>query len=399
MIQFFIKMTAVIAAAYFALHAPQVGGLDGADRRKLSAHARARRRGLPQRAARLHEQLGPGGRGLHHADRRAVVGGLVSRRGAGRRQLHRAAHAGVEVREATRWARCSSSTSRTTCCGRGRGSSSALCSIIVYPELSDIQRAFPNLDPRLLGHDIAYPAMLKFLPAGFVGLMVGGLIAANSSTILTHLNWGASYLVHDFYRRFIKTRRRPSALRAAPAASRRSVLFVCSSALGLPARHGEGRLRRHPAGRRRHRPAVSGALVLVARQRLVRGRRDGQLVRGVDRACWCWRRNGVARQHARRRSLLTVAVTTVCWVVDGVRRAADRSRRAGRVLPQGAAGRARAGTPIRARGRRSPPDARAARDNIPLALLGWVAGCTTIWSALFAVGNFLSAATRQALLL
>ena len=81
----------------------------------------------------------------------------------------------------------------------------ALCSILVYPELSDIQKAFPNLDPSLLGHDIAYPAMLKFLPVGFVGLMVGGLIAANSSTILTHLNWGASYLVHDFYRRFIRT--------------------------------------------------------------------------------------------------------------------------------------------------------------------------------------------------
>jgi hypothetical protein len=46
--------------------------------------------------------------------------------------------------------------------------------------------------------------MLKFLPVGFIGLMVGGLIAANSSTNLTHLNWGASYLVHDFYRRFLK---------------------------------------------------------------------------------------------------------------------------------------------------------------------------------------------------
>ena len=80
----------------------------------------------------------------------------------------------------------------------------ALCSLIVFPQLSDIQKAFPNLDPRLLGHDIAFPAMLKFMPIGFIGLMVGGLIAANSSTILTHLNWGASYLVHDFYRRFIK---------------------------------------------------------------------------------------------------------------------------------------------------------------------------------------------------
>ncbi len=80
----------------------------------------------------------------------------------------------------------------------------ALASLIVYPQLSDIQRAFPNLDPSLIGHDIAYPAMLTLLPAGFVGLIVGGLLAANSSTILTHLNWGASYLVHDFYRRFIR---------------------------------------------------------------------------------------------------------------------------------------------------------------------------------------------------
>ncbi len=62
----------------------------------------------------------------------------------------------------------------------------------------------PNVDPALIGHDIAFPAMLRFMPTGWIGLMVGGLIAANSSTILTHLNWGASYLVHDFYRRFIK---------------------------------------------------------------------------------------------------------------------------------------------------------------------------------------------------
>src|SRR5207248_2683442 len=80
----------------------------------------------------------------------------------------------------------------------------ALASLIVYPELSDIQKAFPHLDPTLVGHDIAFPAMLRFLPAGWMGLMLGGLIAANSSTILTHLNWGASYLVHDFYRRFVR---------------------------------------------------------------------------------------------------------------------------------------------------------------------------------------------------
>src|SRR4029079_613683 len=79
-----------------------------------------------------------------------------------------------------------------------------LASLLVFPTLQDIQRAFPHVDPALIGPDIAFPAMLKFLPAGWIGLMVGGLVAANSSTILSHLNWGASYLVHDFYRRFLR---------------------------------------------------------------------------------------------------------------------------------------------------------------------------------------------------
>jgi len=80
----------------------------------------------------------------------------------------------------------------------------ALASLIVYPTLGDIQRAFPNVDPALINHDIAYPAMLKFLPVDFAGLMLAGLIAAHSSTITTLLNWGGSYLVHDCYRRFVR---------------------------------------------------------------------------------------------------------------------------------------------------------------------------------------------------
>src|SRR5205814_9077864 len=106
----------------------------------------------------------------------------------------------------------------------------ALCSLLVSPQLGDIQKAFPHLDPHLIGHDIAYPAMLKFLPVGFIGLMVGGLIAANSSTILTHLNWGASYLVHDFYRRFIRA---DADERHYVRAGRLTTvgLFICSSAV------------------------------------------------------------------------------------------------------------------------------------------------------------------------
>ncbi|HAR35521.1 MAG TPA: Na+:solute symporter [Acidobacteria bacterium] len=80
----------------------------------------------------------------------------------------------------------------------------ALCSFIIYPDLADIQKAFPGVDPRLIGNDMAYPAMLRFLPSGFLGIMVAGLLAAYVSTLVTHLNWGSSYVVHDFYRRFLK---------------------------------------------------------------------------------------------------------------------------------------------------------------------------------------------------
>ena len=78
----------------------------------------------------------------------------------------------------------------------------ALCSMVIYPELSDIQARFPELDPSLVGNDLAYPAMLVFLPAGLLGLVVASLAAAYMSTVSTQLNWGSSYVVSDFYRRF-----------------------------------------------------------------------------------------------------------------------------------------------------------------------------------------------------
>jgi Na+/proline symporter len=79
----------------------------------------------------------------------------------------------------------------------------ALASLIVYPTLSDLTAAFPNVDPSVIGNDLAYPAMLVFLPHGLLGLVVASLAAAYMSTISTHLNWGASYVVDDVYRRFV----------------------------------------------------------------------------------------------------------------------------------------------------------------------------------------------------
>ena len=80
----------------------------------------------------------------------------------------------------------------------------ALSSLIIFPELADIQKAFPNLPADKLGHDVAYPAMLTLLPSGLLGLVAASLIAAFMSTMSTQLNLGASYLVNDFYHRFIK---------------------------------------------------------------------------------------------------------------------------------------------------------------------------------------------------
>src|ERR1044071_1456496 len=202
MIQFFIKMTAVIAAAYFAIKLPQVGGLSGLVE-KLSATPGPDGINylsvlpdftnnweialavfiLPiavQWWAVWYPGAEPGG-GSYIAQR--MLASKSEKDALGGTLFFNVAH---YVLRPWPWIL------------------TGLASLIVYPQLSDIQKAFPHQDPRLLGHDIAFPAMLRFLPAGWMGLMLGGLVAANSSTILTHLNWGASYLVHDFYRRFIR---------------------------------------------------------------------------------------------------------------------------------------------------------------------------------------------------
>jgi solute:Na+ symporter, SSS family len=78
-----------------------------------------------------------------------------------------------------------------------------LASLIVYPSLDSIAMAFPNIDPSIVRNDLAYPAMLVFVPHGLLGVVVASLAAAYMSTVSTHLNWGSSYVVDDFYRRFI----------------------------------------------------------------------------------------------------------------------------------------------------------------------------------------------------
>ena len=80
----------------------------------------------------------------------------------------------------------------------------ALASILIYPDLASIKAEFPNISNEYLKDDIAYPVMLSKLSPGWLGLVVASIIAAYMSTIGTHLNWGSSYVVNDFYKRFVK---------------------------------------------------------------------------------------------------------------------------------------------------------------------------------------------------
>ncbi|MEQ8688847.1 MAG: sodium:solute symporter family protein [Imperialibacter sp.] len=80
----------------------------------------------------------------------------------------------------------------------------ALASLVIFPDLASIKAEFPGISDNYLGHDIAYPAMLTLLGTGWKGLVVASIIAAYMSTIGTHLNWGSSYVVNDFYKRFVK---------------------------------------------------------------------------------------------------------------------------------------------------------------------------------------------------
>jgi SSS family solute:Na+ symporter len=393
MIQFFIKMTAVIAAAYFALQLPQVGGLSGLVT-KLSATSGPGGLNylniLPdftnnwdlalavfimpvavQWWAVWYPGAEPGG-GSYIAQR--MLASKSEKDALGAVLFFNVAH---YVLRPWPWILV------------------ALCSILVYPQLSDIQKAFPHLDPTLIGHDIAYPAMLTFLPVGFIGLMVGGLIAANSSTILTHLNWGASYLVHDFYRRFI---RRDASEKHYVMAGRYAtvLLFFLSSGMVFvldTAKDAFDVILQVGAG--------TGLLYLV-RWFWWRVNAWCEVVAmagsfAVSLVFLILAKNGT-HFSTRDALLITIAITTASWVIaayvgpqtdpDVLLAFYKKVRPFG---PGWTRVRVAAGLPL--------DPARTQGENIPLALLGWVAGCTMIWSALFTVGNFLYGRTGVATML
>ena len=108
----------------------------------------------------------------------------------------------------------------------------ALASLVLFPDLASIQEAFPNVTPDKLGHDLAYSAMLTKLPSGLLGLVLASLVAAYMSTISTHLNWGSSYIVNDFYKQQINPHASEKKLVAVGRIST-VVLMICSALLAL----------------------------------------------------------------------------------------------------------------------------------------------------------------------
>ena len=239
--------------------------------------------------------------------------------------------------------------------------------------------------------------MLKFLPAGFVGLMVGGLIAANSSTILTHLNWGASYLVHDFYRRFITpdATEKHYVLRRARRDGRCS--SCCSSGDGLSARHrakdtfdiilqigaGTGLLYLVRWFWWRVNAWCEVVAMVVVVPGVADAARSGQERRPPLHACESPGHGGVHDRLLAR---------------HGVRGAGNRSSGARGLLPEDASKRSGLGADQHRSARRPEQRVRDARQHSARAA-GWVAGCAMVWSSLFTVGNFLYGRTGMAVAL
>jgi hypothetical protein len=227
--------------------------------------------------------------------------------------------------------------------------------------------------------------MLKFLPVGFAGLMLGGLIAANSSTILTHLNWGSSYLVHDFYRRFIK----PDATeKHYVSVGRKSTLLLYVFAAVFS--------RALESAQEAFEILISiGAgtgLLYLLRWFWWRINAWTEVVAmiasfAVSIVFFALRKSGSGLPFAET-VIISVSVTTICWLIAAfVTAPTNRDTLIAfyrKVHPSGPGWRV-----IREAAGVSEAEAAQHSDHMGKAALGWIAGCLTIWSSLFAIGNFL----------
>ena len=274
----------------------------------------------------------------------------------------------------------------------------SLASLIMFPDLATLQSKFPHIDPNIIKNDLAYPAMLTFLPHGLLGIVVASLLAAYMSTMASHLNWGSSYIVNDVYKRFIKP----------DAPEKRLVLVGRISTVCLM--------------------LLAGALALCLQNSLQAFHILLQIGAGTGlifilRWFW-WRINAFTEMtgmvvsfivafylivvHVKLgydpipehiRLVIGVAITTPCWLIATLltKPADDKTLRSFyRLIRPGGVGwnavlrRAeQAGDPI---------EQSAKPGDLPLGILCMVAGCFAVYSTVFAVGYYIYAKLAPAVI-
>ncbi len=245
----------------------------------------------------------------------------------------------------------------------------ALASLILFPGLADPETGYVRV-------------MIDYLPSSLRGLMVAAFAAAYMSTIATQLNWGASYLVNDGYRRFLR--------RTAP--ERHYVLASRVATVGLTVLS---------AVVTWYMESIAGAWKLL----LVTGAGTGTVL--LLRWYW-WRINAWSEVSAMLAAfvvslllqtvggldsdrpndfawimLLTVALTTVVWLAVTFLTAPEAEQTLVAFYRRTRPSRAGWG-PVAA----LAPDVQASPDGLA-NLLDWVAGCVLIYGVLFGVGKLL----------
>jgi SSS family solute:Na+ symporter len=265
----------------------------------------------------------------------------------------------------------------------------ALASLVVFPNLEALQAAFPHIAPGIMKHDLAYPAMMTFLPRGLIGMVIASLFAAYMSTIATHLNWGSSYMVNDFYKRFVKT----------DAPEKRLVMIGRISTFGLM--------------------LFSSLLALLLRHALeafqillLVGAGTGLIF--ILRWFW-WRINAYSELtamvvsfiialyfklvHSRlgfkpladwQQLLIGIVITTISWItVTLLTRPTDedRLRKFYRLVHPGGPGWKHIMEKEKAAGLLT--GAAAEPWDLPVGILCMLVGCLAVWGALFAVGYWI----------
>jgi Na+/proline symporter len=276
----------------------------------------------------------------------------------------------------------------------------ALCSLVIFPDKAAIQDAFPDVSANIINDDLGYPAMLTFVPHGWLGLIMASLGAAYMSTISTHLNWGSSYVVNDWYKRFVN-----------PGASQKQlvrigristvimmILAACFALLLSNALQAFQILLQIGAGT---------GLLFILRWFWWRINAVSELVAMITSfliACYFQFLHSSlfpeVQLEAWHKLLIGVGLTTICWIVATfLTKPTDTEilRSFCRLVNPGGRGWKKIYAEAASQGQAIESDAEAV--NVPRGIICMVMGCLLVYGALFATGMFMYGKMAEAVVL